>query len=150
MYPVCRFEIALSVALFSRWLVKILKSHFPVLILCIFLYTLHYACDYKCSIRLSIFSELLDKCFMRSSAWKHHRAIQRKSLEHFKVNIVFEDRHKCFNCAKISVQLYMPQQLFVLFYSAQNGESTDMNCLICCKIWGNDKVCNKGISPILS
>ena len=99
MYPVCRFEIALSAALFSRWLVKILKSHFPVLILCIFLYTLHYACDYKCSIRPSIFSELLDKCFMRSSAWKHHRAIQRKSLEHFKVNIVFEDRHKCFNCA---------------------------------------------------
>ena len=56
---------------------------------------------------------------------------------------------------KYSPTIHAMTKLFVPFCSAQNNESTDMNCLVFwvhCKngkIWTNHQVYNKGISPIL-
>ena len=39
----------------------------------------------------------------------------------------FEDKHNCFNCTNILIAIHAMTKLFVLFCSAQDDKSTDVN-----------------------
>ena len=59
-------------------------------------------------------------------------------------HIGFEDKHKCFNCTRISLTtVHAMTKSFVLFCSVKDGESTDINCLVFWAHGKNGKICTK-------